>query len=45
MSTANVSVTVNPPADQTAPVINPNVTGTQGTNGWYTSDRLGDLER
>ena len=37
-STANVSVTVNAPTDQTAPVIAPNVTGTQGSNGWYTSN-------
>src|SRR5690606_16620944 len=25
-------------ADATAPVITPNVSGTQGNNGWYTSD-------
>ena len=25
-------------ADATAPVITPNITGTLGTNGWYTSD-------
>jgi hypothetical protein len=26
------------PSDSTAPVINPNVVGTLGSNGWYTSD-------
>jgi hypothetical protein len=36
-ATAIVAVTVDPPADPTAPEITPNVTGTHGTNGWYTS--------
>ena len=37
----SLSVTVTaptPPSDTTAPVITPNVDGTLGTNGWYTSD-------
>ncbi|MGI0018882.1 MAG: hypothetical protein ACREAY_00260, partial [Nitrososphaera sp.] len=27
-----------PPSDTTSPVITPNITGTLGNNGWYTSD-------
>jgi hypothetical protein len=37
----NVTLTVNappPPADTTLPVITPNISGTLGNNGWYTSD-------
>jgi hypothetical protein len=38
----NVNVTCAsappPPSDTTAPVITPNVSGTLGNNGWYTSD-------
>ena len=34
--TATVEVTT--PLDNTPPVITPNVSGTLGTNGWYTSD-------
>lgn len=32
------NVTVIAPPDTTAPVITPNVSGTLGTNGWYTSN-------
>jgi len=37
----NVTLTVNappPPADTTPSVITPNISGTLGNNGWYTSD-------
>lgn len=34
---ATVNYSVQPP-DHTPPVITPTVTGTQGSNGWYTSD-------
>jgi hypothetical protein len=37
----NVTLTVNAPpspADTTPPVITPNISGTLGNNGWYTSD-------
>jgi hypothetical protein len=37
----DVTLTVNappPPADTTLPVITPNISGTLGNNGWYTSD-------
>jgi hypothetical protein len=37
-ATANISVTVDAPADVTAPDIAPVITGTLGTNGWYTSN-------
>ncbi len=39
-SAAGVSVnyTVNPPPDSSGPVITPQMVGTQGNNGWYTSD-------
>ena len=38
-SAAPVSVSYSvTPADNTAPVITPNVVGTLGTNGWYVSD-------
>jgi len=33
----NYAVTINP-ADTTPPTITPAVTGTSGTNGWYTTD-------
>jgi hypothetical protein len=40
--TASFTVSVNapppPPADTTAPVVEANVQGTLGNNGWYTSD-------
>jgi hypothetical protein len=41
--TAATTITVHvvappPPSDTTAPVITPDVQGTQGQNGWYTSD-------
>ena len=32
------SINVGAPADATPPVITPNITGTLGTNGWYTSN-------
>jgi len=32
------TLTVDPPADSTPPVITPNVSGTLGNNGWYISD-------
>ncbi len=32
------SVDVAPPSDSTPPVITPNVSGTLGNNGWYTSN-------
>jgi hypothetical protein len=32
------TVHVVPPSDSTPPVTTPNVSGTLGTNGWYTSD-------
>ena len=38
---SNYQVTVSappPPSDTTAPVITPNISGTLGNNGWYTSD-------
>jgi hypothetical protein len=35
---ANFLLQVNPPADSTPPVITPNISGTLGTNGWYTSN-------
>lgn len=31
-------ITISAPEDSTAPIITPNVTGTLGDNGWYTSD-------
>ena len=37
-ATANVVVTIAPPPDQTPPVVSPIVTGTAGTNNWYTSN-------
>jgi hypothetical protein len=37
-STASFTVNVAPPADSTAPVITPTVSGTLGNNGWYVSD-------
>jgi len=35
---SNYVVHVVPPSDATPPVIMPNVSGTLGNNGWYTSD-------
>jgi hypothetical protein len=35
---ANVTLNVNAPSDNTGPVITSNVSGTLGSNGWYTSD-------
>ncbi len=37
-SSENLAVTINAPTDTTPPVITPNISGTSGTNGWYTSD-------
>jgi hypothetical protein len=37
-SASSYSVTVTPPPDSTPPVITRTVTGTAGTNGWYTSN-------
>lgn len=37
-SGSNYAVTVLPPADSTPPVLTPTVVGTQGANGWYTSN-------
>jgi hypothetical protein len=37
-SPATYTVHVVPPSDSTPPVITPNVSGTLGNNGWYTSD-------
>ena len=36
--TISGSTDVGEPVDTTGPVITPNVTGTLGSNGWYTSD-------
>jgi hypothetical protein len=36
--TTDFSLVVQAPADTTAPVVTPNVTGTLGANGWYTSN-------
>ena len=36
--TFTLTVNTPPPSDTTAPVITPNVAGTPGANGWYTSD-------
>jgi CSLREA domain-containing protein len=35
---ANYALEILPPLDSTPPVITPNISGTQGNNGWYTSD-------
>lgn len=37
-ATVNYTVQAPAPTDSTAPVITPDVTGTLGDNGWYTSD-------
>ena len=37
-TSSSYAVTVASPADTTAPVITPNITGTLGDNGWYVSD-------
>jgi hypothetical protein len=37
-SPAKFTLHVLPPPDTTPPVITPNLTGTLGANGWYTSD-------
>jgi hypothetical protein len=37
-ATGNGPMVVAPPPDSTGPEITPNVQGTQGDNGWYTSD-------
>jgi hypothetical protein len=37
-SNYQVTVSAPPPSDTTPPVITPNVAGTLGNNGWYTSD-------
>ena len=37
-SLSSYAVTVTAPADSTPPVLVPTITGTPGTNGWYTSD-------
>ncbi len=33
-----INVAAPPPSDSTPPVITPNITGTLGNNGWYTSN-------
>ncbi len=37
-SVPTVTYTVTVPSDTSAPAITPNVSGTQGNNGWYTSN-------
>jgi hypothetical protein len=38
VSPARFTLHVTAPTDTTAPVITPNISGTLGNNGWYTSD-------